>query len=156
MTKIIVTGVDGSETALHAAEKAAAFAAAFGTELHVVSAFTVKMTETIQTLQSKNLPEDKADAYQSVVSETAQEAENIASTAADTLRNGFPELTIIPKAVEGPPGAAISGEADSLGADLIVVGNKRVQGPTRIFGSVARAIARETDCDLYIVNTTNR
>ena len=37
MTKKILTGVDNSETALRAAEKAAALAAALGAELHVLS-----------------------------------------------------------------------------------------------------------------------
>lgn len=156
MPKIIVTGVDGSETAMRAAEKAASFAAAFGSELHLVSAFAVNMTETIQTVRAESQPEDTAEAYHSAVSDVAQEAKDIASNVAEVLRKDFPKLTIVSKAVEGRPGTAISGEADHVGADLIVVGNKRVQGPTRIFGSVARAIAGETDCDLYIVNTHQR
>ena len=39
---------------------------------------------------------------------------------------------------------------------MIVVGNKRVQGFTRFLGSVARTIASEAHCDLYIVNTHQR
>jgi len=153
MSKIIVTGVDGSDTALQAAKKAASYAIAFEAELHVLSAYAVNMTETIQSIRSRSLPGEAASAYKSMVHDAAQEAERIAVSVAETLRNDFPNLTVLSRAVEGPPGAAISGESERVGADLIVVGNKRVQGPTRILGSVARAIAAETDCDLLIVNT---
>ena len=56
----------------------------------------------------------------------------------------------------GEAAAALLREADEIGADMIVVGNKRVQGFTRFLGSIARTIASEAHCDLYIVNTHQR
>jgi len=47
-------------------------------------------------------------------------------------------------------------EAESLGADLIVVGNKRVQGLGRILGSIAEDVAHHSTCDVYIAHTHQR
>jgi hypothetical protein len=45
MTGIIVVGVDGSETAMRAAETAQGLAASLGATLHVVTAFDSDRTE---------------------------------------------------------------------------------------------------------------
>lgn len=156
MTQKIVVGVDSSGTALQAAEKAASLAVALGAELHVVSAFNVNMTERIQSVRSQSEPSAMSSAYHRLVAQYAEEAERTASVAAEELRKNFPDLRIVAKAVEGAPGVALSNEANNLDADLIVVGNKRVQGPTRILGSVARTVAAEANCDLYVVHTHQR
>lgn len=148
MTKKILTGVDNSETALRAAEKAAALAAALGAELHVLSSYTVNMTEAVRI--------SHPEAYEKVVSQYAENAERTASTVAEALHLGGAQLQISTTSGEGPPAAALLREADAIGADMIVVGNKRVQGFTRFLGSVARTIASEAHCDLYIVNTHQR
>ena len=41
-------------------------------------------------------------------------------------------------------------------ADVIVVGNKRVQGVSRILGSIARYVAAHAPCDVYIAHTHQR
>jgi nucleotide-binding universal stress UspA family protein len=38
-------------------------------------------------------------------------------------------------------------------AAVIVVGNKRVQGVTRLLGSIATDVAHKAPCDVYIANT---
>ena len=43
--------------------------------------------------------------------------------------------------------------AKEIGADLIVVGNRRVQGIGRVLGSVATDVAHHAPCDVYIVKT---
>lgn len=156
MTRSILVGVDNSDTALRAAEKAASLAEAFGAELYVVSAFNVRMSDTLDSIRGKNEPAAMTEAYNSVITQYARAAEQTATAVTEALRTKFPELAITPKAVEGDPGVALSGEADRVEADLIVVGNKRVQGITRILGSVARSVASEANCDLYIVNTHQR
>ena len=156
MAKCIVVGVDSSDTALRAAEKAAFLAGALGAELYVVSSFNVRMSETLQSVRGKNEPEAMSEAYHSVIAQYYEAAERTAAAVTAALRPNFPELTITSKAVEGDPGVALSGEAERLGAEMIVVGNKRVQGITRILGSVARSVANETECDLYIVHTHQR
>jgi nucleotide-binding universal stress UspA family protein len=57
-------------------------------------------------------------------------------------------------AVEGKPVDALVDAATEVDADLIVVGNKRVQGLTRMLGSVAAGVARHAPCDVYIVHTS--
>lgn len=156
MTQKILVGVDSSGTALRAAEKAASLAEALGAELYVISAFNVRMTETLQSVRGKNEPEAMTEAYHSVIAQYSEAGERTAKAVTEALHTRFPDLTITPKAVEGDPGVALSGEAARLGADLIVVGNKRVQGFSRILGSVARSVASEADCDLYIAHTHQR
>lgn len=153
MAKTILTGVDNSVTALRAAEKAAALATAFEAELHVISAYSVGMDETFRTVQSTSDPSAKSAALQKVFTQYAQNAERTAATVVDALRVNFPELKIVAKACEGSPAAALVREAKEIEADIIVVGNKRVQGPARFLGSIARTVASEAACDLYIVNT---
>lgn len=156
MTKKIVVGVDSSDTALQAAHKAASLAHALGAELYVVSTFNVRMLETIQSVRGKNETEAMSQAYHSVIAQYSEAAERTAVAVTEALRTGFPDLTITPKAAEGEPGVALSAEAERLSADMIVVGNKRVQGLTRILGSVARSVASEAQCDLYIIHTHQR
>lgn len=153
MARIILTGVDNSDTALRAAEKAASLAAAFRAELHVMSAFIVKTNETVQSLHSENEYAVRTQSYNTLVARHANEAEHTASAVAAGLRRDFPGLTIISKSIEGSPGAALIGEAERLGAEVIVVGNRRVQGPARVLGSIARTVASEANCDLYVVHT---
>lgn len=155
MVKTILAGVDRSETALRAAERAAYLAAALGAELHVISAFTVKTGETVQSLRS-NERATGTHAYKTLVTRAAATAEETAGSAASRLRQTFPGLTILSKSVEGTPAAALISEAERLGAEMIVVGNRRVQGPGRVLGSIARTVAGEATCDLYVVHTHQR
>lgn len=148
MVKTILTGVDSSETAREAVEKAATLAVAFGADLHVLSAFTVNMTKAVQTAHP--------DTYEEKVVQYAEHAEHTASTVVGALGVKFAALKVTSKSREGEPALALLREAEEIGADLIVVGNKRVQGPARFLGSIARTLASGAKCDLYIVNTHRR
>lgn len=156
MANIVVTGVDASPTALEAAKKAAAVADAFGSDLYVLSAFNANAKETVSSIQGRDESEALTKAYKSTVSRFSEIAEQTASAVAENLRASYPGLTIVPKAVEGTPAQALGSEAERLNADLIVVGNKRVQGPARILGSIAKTVSSEAACDVYIVNTHQR
>ncbi len=149
MATTIVTGVDPSQTALVAAEKAAALAGGMGAQLHVICGYSVSMSETMQTLQRTNSPA----AYHQLVTRQGEQAQSTADAVAEALQAMFPALDVVASAVEGAPADVLTGEADRLGAEIIVVGNKGVQGPARLLGSIARTVASETNCDLYIVNT---
>ena len=52
------------------------------------------------------------------------------------------------------PAPEICAEAQRIGAQVIVVGNRRVQGISRILGSVAVHVTRHAPCDVLIANTT--
>jgi nucleotide-binding universal stress UspA family protein len=45
-------------------------------------------------------------------------------------------------------------EAKRLDADLIVVGNVRMQGPGRLLGSVGSGVAHHAPCNVLIVKST--
>jgi len=45
-------------------------------------------------------------------------------------------------------------EATRLEARTIVVGNRRVQGVTRVLGSIAADVTKHAPCDVLIANST--
>ena len=141
---IVVTGVDGSETAGRAAATAAALAAAFGGQLVVLSAF-----DTVEV----SLPDGVGDI---VPMSAADIAEQLAEQAIGQLRVDHPALEMTARAVLGQPADALIKVADELGADVIVVGNKRVQGLARVLGSIAQDVARRASCDVYVAHTHER
>lgn len=143
-TTTILTGVDNSDTAVAAAQKAAELAAALGARLHLISAYGQFEGETLAVGKEHYELSNEDDA--------AARASGVAAG----LRAAHPELEITTAAADGKPGDALVRVADEIGADLIVVGNKRVQGITRVFGSIARDIAARAHCDLYIVHTHQR
>src|SRR5690625_4076977 len=62
--KTIITGVDSSQTALAAAEKAAELAASFDAELYVFSAYSISSAVAMQTAKSGNMSNKTSEAYQ--------------------------------------------------------------------------------------------
>ena len=144
MSKTIITGVDGSEAATGAARKAAELATALGAELHIISAFGKFEIETIAT------------GGEEFVVSSMGEAENLTWRVAAEIRRDFPDLTVVATPAEGKPADALLETAERVNADLIVVGNKRVQGPLRVLGSVAREVAAHANCDVYVVHTYRR
>lgn len=142
MANIIVTGVDGSETASRAARRAAEVAETFQAALHIVSAFGPG--------EQRELRDGEGGRF---VINLQDEAERYIADAAEIVRSEFPTLEVSTAVVNDTPADVLVEEAERLDARLIVVGNKRVQGPTRILGSVARTVAANASCDIYVVNT---
>lgn len=142
MPKIILVGVDGSDSSRKAATVAAELAAATGATLHVLTA----VDPARQTA-----PE--ATSHRGDVRELTpgEAAEAIAAQVASTLTGVTPHIESSP--IQGKPAQALVEEAKRIGADLIVVGNRRVQGISRILGSVATDVAHHAPCDVYVVKT---
>ena len=143
MFNTVITGVDGTDAANDAARRAAELAMATGATLHVVCAYGKYEVERLEK------PED-------FLFTTASEAETVVDDTSQMLLGEFPNLTVQGSTSEGKPGVALVKSAVSLDADLIVIGNKRAQGPTRILGSVARDVTAKADCDVYVVLTHRR
>lgn len=141
MNYVIIVGVDESTTASAAALTAASLANSLDAELHVVTAYGVRQ-RTIFT-----------DGVERTIYANISSFEGIAKTQAAALKAEFPHLRVKSSAVEGKPAAALVAAAEALSADFIVVGNKGVQGPSRVLGSIARAVSAEATCDVYIANT---
>ena len=144
MSKIVVTGVDNSRTAAAAAQKAAELAAALGARLHILSAYGSFEAERINVGQEEILVSNE------------RTAEGVAHDVFLEIRKEFPDLEITFAPAGGTPGEALVTAATELGADIIVVGNKRVQGVARILGSIARYVAAHAPCDVYVAHTHQR
>ena len=140
MREAIVVGVDGSETAAMAAEAAARLAVGLGRPLHVVTAYQDDETVHIEV---------GSDVF--TVS-TMDSAAGVAKAVATLLAR--PGLEVTSGAGAGKPHDVLIEEAERLDAAIIVVGNRRMQGPGRLLGSVANSVAHHAPCDVYIVKTT--
>lgn len=139
MTGIIVVGVDGSETALKAAHTARDLAVSLGATLHVVSAFDSDRTEVFGSGSDRWIVSD------------ADDAEKAAKSVAESLRTA--EVNVTYAAARGKPAEALIHEAERSGAQMIVVGNRRMRGLGRVLGSVANSVAHNAPCDVYIAKT---
>lgn len=144
MTSIVIAGVDASDTAAEAARRAVRLAEALGAELHLVCAYGKYESTTFES------------GPESFRCSTEGEALRIARTVAEQVQVEAPALRIHAAPGEGKPAAALVEAAERLGADVIVVGNKRVQGLSRILGSIARDVAQQAPCDVYIAHTHDR
>jgi nucleotide-binding universal stress UspA family protein len=138
MSDTIVVGVDGSDTAAKAAAAAAKLAAALGAKLHIVTAYKEQVSGMVEV--------GTDEFYYS------SDDEALSVAQAEAARVGVDGVTV--EAVHDKPGDALISEAKRLGASLIVVGNRRMQGIGRLLGSVASDVAHHAPCDVYIVKTT--
>ena len=134
----IVVGYDGSETAGLASTEAARLARGLSAELHLV-----------------NVVDDDQLRQGMVTSDNQELAEGRASTRANLLLDGdaFVGLTTHIEILAGPAAGRIIDYAIEVDADLIVVGNRRVQGIERILGSVAIELLRHAPCSVYVAHT---
>jgi nucleotide-binding universal stress UspA family protein len=139
MTGIIVVGVDGSETAMRAAETAQGLAVSLGATLHVVTAFDSDRTEVYGSGSDRWIVSD------------AGEAEKVAKDVASRLRSEG--LNVTYSSARGKPAEALIKEAERFDAQMIVVGNRRMRGLGRVLGSVANSVAHNAPCDVYIAKT---
>jgi len=143
MPKIILVGVDGSDSSRKAAQVAAELAATSGATLHIMTAIDDKVRT--------NLGEDHYVGDVRLATTPADEAEAIARDVANELKDIVANISTSP--ARGKPGEALVTVAQDIRADLIVVGNRRVQGIGRFLGSVATDVAHHAPCDVYIVKT---
>lgn len=135
----IIVGVDFSPTSEQAAHDAAALARCTGAALHVVTATRKSGSQVVRgggeawTINDVDRAHNKLDAL------------------AGTLGGGV-EITC--SVLDGEAAKAIVAEAARLEADVIVVGNKRVHGVSRVLGAVALDIVRHAPCAVHIAKTT--
>ena len=140
----IIVGVDQSEGAMAAARKAARLAWGLGAELAVVTAFGKYEFEAVGSTEDE-------------VYITSEEiALAVADAVAANLKGEYPDVVMTTIAAAGKPGDALVAVADRHDADVIVVGNKRVQGIARVFGSIAHQVEAHASCDVYVANTQSR
>jgi nucleotide-binding universal stress UspA family protein len=134
----IIVGVDSSTQAREAARKAAQFAVALDVPLHVVTA--------VQSNQVHEIGYG-SDAF---VFNSMDLANEVLGSITDEFRR---TTKVTSAALRTDPATALCEEAERLGASMIVIGNKRVQGVSRVLGSVAGAVAKSAPCDVFVVHT---
>lgn len=134
----ILVGIDGSKTSQMAARQAVELAEKLGASVHFV---TVVRDDDATVLK---------------VSTDEWEISNLLTAESNvrqfitTLKSDV-DYTVA--AVEGTPAKALISEAERIDADLIVVGNVRMQGVGRVLGSVGNTVAHNAPCSVLIVKT---
>jgi nucleotide-binding universal stress UspA family protein len=140
MKKILV-GTDFSTGAGESMRVAAELAAALGAELHVVHAMPDPSVIAAE-MPSAVLTDD-------VIRSVAERLD----AAIHTLRHeGFGGRAVAHQYVGGAD-EGLCELAEELDIDVIVVGNRRVQGAGRVLGSVATRVSRQAPCHVLIAHT---
>jgi nucleotide-binding universal stress UspA family protein len=136
----IVVGVDQSQTARRAAFVAAKLASNCNKPLHIVMAVSRRKALEVAGGGSDRWHLDWISSAEQFLDELIGElpADHITRTV--SLKD---------------PATALCEEAERLEASVIVVGNRRVQGASRLLGAVATDVARRAPCDVLIANTTS-
>ena len=151
MFKAIVVGTDGSEGASKAVQAAAALAATQPESvLHIV---TVQKPLSPTAMAAGEIAAAAPVAAEaSWEDEIKRELEQTLGRAADTAGNAG-TTRIETHARFGSPAEVLCDMAAHLQADLIVVGNRGMQGGRRFLGSVPNTVSHHAPCSVLIVNT---
>jgi nucleotide-binding universal stress UspA family protein len=141
MYQRIIVGIDGSDRSMAAVEHAAELAAAAGAELHLVQGcgspiVVASMHGEIATVDSREV----ADSVAATLEPVREDLRSRGLTVATHVR------------AEGGADALLH-VAESVGADLIVVGNRGMTGLGRVLGSVPNTVAHHAPCAVLIVPT---
>ena len=145
----IVVGTDGSPTAVQAVQRAAALARSGGATLHLVTAYN-PVPDRTDAAELEALPEALR-----WMGSPGQAAEDLLSDATALLDEEGIEVER--HARPGDPVEVLLEVADEVEADLLVVGNKGMQGAKRfVVPSVPNRVSHHAACDVLIVNTTGR
>lgn len=144
--KVIVVGTDGSERAAVAVSEGLALAKATGATLHVVHAVHPAVETGYTESKSGQLTIDKArDGVEGFR----------AALMAEAVRQGVTAEVHNPG--NSDPADALIAAAESLGADLVIVGNKGTSGVSRfVLGSVPNKVVHHCPCSVLIVNTEGK
>src|SRR5690625_2583707 len=119
----IIVGVDGSNTSLEAARKAALLSQALDCELLVLCAYTRDVRESVEI---------GTDTW---VISAEEEATSASQSVVHTLQREFPTVKSAAETVFGKPHEALVDAATTRHSRLLVVGNVGMRGLGRLLGS---------------------
>ncbi len=141
--QVIVVGTDGSERAGVAVSEALNLAKVSGAKVHAVNAVHPAVEAGYVESKAGQLTIDSArQVMEQVRSQLQAEADRLGVTME------------IHNPGNGDAADALLQTAETLGADLIVVGNRGMSGVTRfVMGSVPNKISHNATCSVLIVNT---
>ena len=132
-----IVGVDGSETAHRAAVTAADLASKCDAPLHLVTGMKRRGGREVSAGSDTWHLDPLTDAEQLLAG----------------LRSELVAPVITSAVVSDDPAKALCEEAKRLDADMIIVGNRRVQGASRILGSIATDVLHIAPCNVLVVHT---
>jgi len=151
MFKTIVVGTDGSEGAARAVTAAAQLAATQpDAVLHIVTV-QKPMSPTAMAASEMAVAAPVA-AQKSWEDEVRGELDQVLSHAASAAGTAG-ELKVETHARLGSPAEVLCELAAHINADLIVVGNRGMQGGRRFLGSVPNSVSHHAPCSVLIVDT---
>jgi nucleotide-binding universal stress UspA family protein len=144
--KVIVVGFDRSARGAIAVDEALRLARDTGATLHAVHAVHPAVVAGATNSQ----------AFQAAIDTERHDLEaNRERLVADAAQMGVP-LEFHTSGTSDIPGAILS-TAESVGADLVVVGNHGMTGRARfLLGSIPNKVAHHSRCSVLIVNTEPR
>jgi len=150
MFSAIVVGTDGSETARAAVSLAMELASPSSTTVHLVHA----VKDSPASMPVAQVGPSVVVMGDSVKSRAVGAAADpvLAQVLAEATAQA-PEVKIEMHAAGGDPADAVVHVAELVGADLIVVGSKGMQGARRLIGSVPNSIAHGAPCHVLIAKT---
>lgn len=145
MFSSIVVGTDGSDTAALAVELGTDLARHHGATLHLVTAVRSQSGGV-------SVPSGAVSAVDPTASSTyrRESARGVLEKTAKEIE----DLDVRLHCEEGSPADVIVRAADEVGADVIVVGSKGMQGTRRILGSVPNSVAHRAGCHVLVAKTT--
>ena len=134
----IVVGVSEAATSRVAGRRAFELAALTGATVHVVTALA-DPESTVLEVGSDRFELDELD--------------DVERDIETWIRSLAPTVPWRVRGVDGKPADSLIEVAEQVGADLIVVGNVRMQGFGRMFGSVGNDVTHHAPCDVLVVKT---
>ncbi|MDP9102193.1 MAG: universal stress protein [Actinomycetota bacterium] len=134
-------GTDGSDTAAAAVRHAIGLARVTGAQLHVVSAWAARGAGTAAAAMVLPPMEPESSGW----------VRDMVEALADEARaSGVDVRTHV---VEGAPIQALLDVTRSMGADLLVTGNRGMTGLRGVLGSVPNSLAHRAPCAVLVVPT---
>ena len=138
----IVVGTDGSETAASAVALAVDLARKHDGKLHLVTAFRTPSAVGGGGVSAAD--PSMGQGFSKLAAEKTLEQ----------VAAGIEGVDVETHSRAGAPASVIVDVADELGADLIVVGSKGMQGTRRILGSVPNTVAHNAACHVLVAKTS--
>ncbi len=147
MGQSIVAGTDGSPTAEQAVDRAGKLALALGATVHVVISYRDPAAGSWVAAASGFAVGDSFSDE-----EVKAEAERIVARSRDRLASAGVDAKA--HVCSGDPAQALISVAADQDADMIVVGNRGMNGARRVLGSVPNKVSHNAKCGVLIVPTT--
>ena len=147
----ILLAIDGSTFSDAAVKEVANKPWPAGSEVKIISVVEPPLLPTVETWVP---PDNYIEALETAAEDQAR---SIIKRAADLVHKGQGDnLRIATDIVLGHPKTAIVDEANSWGADWILMGSHGYRGLTRLLlGSVSQAVAAHANCSVGIVRERN-